>query len=80
MFVVSNFAQDEYIQMKCFYILAKAQNSPVYKRSWFVAVVVIVIFLLIVLLVALLITRKRGERYPGECFTVSSPGAFPGSC
>ena len=42
----------------------EAQNTAVHKQSWFVAVVVIVIFLLIVLFVALLITRKRGERYP----------------
>ncbi|XP_028417506.1 fibronectin type III domain-containing protein-like [Dendronephthya gigantea] len=41
-----------------------AQSSPIYKRSWFVAMVVIVCLLLILLLIALLITRKRGERYP----------------
>ncbi|XP_028417508.1 fibronectin type III domain-containing protein-like, partial [Dendronephthya gigantea] len=44
--------------------IPKAQNSPIYKRSWFVAIVVIVCLLLILFLIALLITRKRGERYP----------------
>lgn len=43
---------------------AKARTSPIYKRSWFVAVVVVVCVLLLILLIALLITRKRGERYP----------------
>lgn len=52
----------------CFPTLAGAQSSPIYKRSWFVAVVVVVCFLLIILLIALLVTRKRGERYPGWYF------------
>lgn len=43
-----------------------ALKSPVYKKSWFIAVVVVVCFLLLVLLAMLLITRKRGERYPGK--------------
>ena len=52
----------------CFSTLGRAESSPIYKRSWFVAVVVVVCFLLIILLVALLVTRKRGERYPGLFF------------
>ena len=69
--VLSNGLHDSVAQFNrnfyfLFFFLAIARKSPIYKRSWFVAVVVVVCVLLLVLIIALLITRKRGERYPGE--------------